>query len=133
MIVIPSDTFAVFPKTKLQGLFYRVEVLAESVLFALVPPTVVLSSIGPTINAEALLFIKQELTLIADTIRVNEDTISRHVVVEPFSVALSTVFPKISAETLDFVVDPVSFISGSICPGVLAFAFLFTKNVVALV
>jgi hypothetical protein len=103
------------------------------VLFALVPPTFIVSSVGPLVNAEALLLIKQELTLVADTICINEDTITRHVVVEPLSIALATVFPKVSADTLYLVVNPVSFIRGPICPGVLAFAFLLTKDVVSLV
>lgn len=102
-------------------------------LFALVPPTFIVSSVGPLVNAEALLLIKQELALVADTICINEDTITRHVVVEPFSIALATIFPKICADTLYLVVNPVSFISGPICPGVLAFAFLLTKYVVSLV
>ena len=124
--------FAVFPKSKLQSLFFRIVVLAESVLFVLVKPTFIFS-IVTRVNAEALLFIKQELTLVADTICINEDTITRHVVVEPLSIALATIFPKICADTLYLVVNPVSFIRGPICPGVLAFAFLLTKDVVSLV
>ena len=93
-------------------------------LFAFVPPSFILASVGPAVNPVSFLLIRNELSFILQPISVYVNPISLHLVVDPLTVVLSAVLPQVNAVPVDFVVQPVSFVGASIVECVLAPAFL---------
>jgi hypothetical protein len=79
-------------------------------LFSFEPVSFVQTPIHPSIASESLLFIKEVLTLIPHSIRINVNAIPMHVVIEPLAEVLATIFPKVGTQSVDFVLTPLSLI-----------------------
>jgi hypothetical protein len=70
---------------------------ADSVLFALVPPSLVHSSISPPVDTETFLLVEEVLAVVSYSVSVHVDAVARHIVVQPLAVALTTILPKVDA------------------------------------
>jgi len=77
----PFYSFAVLPEPILHLLVLRYYVLAESVLFSLVPVSFVASLIGPGVDAEAVLLVILILSLVLAPVVPDIDTHPLHIVV----------------------------------------------------
>jgi hypothetical protein len=108
----PLDTFSTLPKTILLGLFLSIDVSADTVLFATMPPAIVFAAISPIINAKAFLLVVHVLAVIAHTIRVNVNSVPLHIIVGPGAVVLAAISPQINAVTINFVVFPIAIVGG---------------------
>ena len=93
-------------------------------LFAFVPPSFILASVGPAVNTVSFLLIRNELSFILQHIGIDVNPVALHLVVDPLTVVLSAVPPQVNAVPVDLVVQPVSFVGASIVESVLAPAFL---------
>lgn len=116
LFVEPFDALACLPQTVFDAVFRCVCVGAQPVLLALVPPTFVLATVGPVVDAVAFLLIVLVLTIIAHAVTVHIDSESMHVVLSPLTVIRSAVVPKVDSIPVDFVVQPLSVVGGAVSP-----------------
>ena len=100
-------------------------------LFALVPPALILAPVCPVVYTVAFLFIVQVLAIVPDAIGVNIDSVPAHVVVGPLAVVFAPVSPQVSPEAVDLVVDPLAFVGATVSPGVATQTLLTAHHVVA--
>lgn len=100
----PLDSFADLPQTILLRLLLCIHVSSNSVLFATVPPAIILTPISPIVNSESLLFIIKVLAVVANTIRVNINAVALHIVIGPGAVVFTTVGPQVNTVAVNFII-----------------------------
>lgn len=133
LLVEPLHAFTVLPEPVLHRALIPVRVGAQTVLFALVPPAVVLASVSPVVHSVPFFLVLVVLAIVTHPVRIDVDAGAVHVVVLPLAVVLATVFPQVNAVAVDFIVSPLAFICASIGPDVLSDSFLLRHHIVALV
>jgi hypothetical protein len=80
------------------------------VLFTLVPPSLLLTPIGPVVHTVTFLLIIQVLPVVPHTVGVNVDSVAGHVVVCPLTEVFAAVLPQITSKSIDLVVEPLAFV-----------------------
>jgi len=90
-LIEPFDTFAIFPKTKLDFAVLGDEIGAETVLLALVPETFIATLISPGVDTKAMLLVILVLTTVHSAVVPDVNSHAFHVVVEPFALVLAAV------------------------------------------
>lgn len=133
LLVEPLDSLSVFPQPVFYLALRVVDVRAQAVLFAFVPPALVFTPVCPVVYAEAFFFVHKVLPVVAHSVRVYVDAKALHIVGLPLAVVLAAVFPEVDAISVDFIVEPLAFICGSVSPGVLASALFLAHDVLSLV
>lgn len=126
LLVEPLQSLALLPDAVLFLAFLRVFENANAVLLAAVPPALILSSISPEIVTVPCLLVIKELTFISDTVVVDVNAVSWHVILFPLAVVFATIFPHILTNAVNFVVVPVTRVKWTVGPCILAEALLFT-------
>ena len=112
----PCDSLSMFPKTILYLSFAWVFVNSKTVLFTIIPPAFVFSSISPEIKAISSLFVLFVLSFIGNSIGIDIYTHTVHVVIIPVSIVFSSIFPFVLADTINAIINPVTLVNGAICP-----------------
>ena len=133
LLVDPTVTLTLDPDAASRFLVRLNPVSAFAVLTAILPLTVVLTSVSPEVHAMTMLTILDVLSLVTPSILPGVDAVSMHVVVLPLARVLAPVDPLIGATAVNFVVMPVAIIFATIFPGVLATTVLPSFHVLALV
>ena len=133
LLVEPFHALTVFPESILNVALRAVYVGAKAVLFALVPPTLVLASICPVINSEPFLLVHNVLSVVAHPIGIHVNAKALHIVGFPLTVVFATIFPEVHSIAVEFVVQPLAIICRTVGPGVLTSALFLAHDVLALV
>jgi len=107
----PGYSLSMFPKAILHLSFAWILVNTKSMLLSVVPPAVVLATIGPKVEAVTGFLVLFVLSFVGYTVCVDVDAHTMHIVVVPMAIVLSSVFPLILAYAVDPVVHPVSLIN----------------------
>jgi hypothetical protein len=89
----PLNALACFPKPKLYAVFCTISIRPKTVLLSLVPPTLVLATVGPVVDTEAFFFVIFILTIVSHTVLIKVYAESVHVVLPPLSVVLTSIMP----------------------------------------
>ncbi len=104
LLIKPLHSAAVLPKPILDAALRVVDVRAEAVLLAFMPPPLIFAAVGPVVNAKALFLVHEVLPVVAHSIRVDVDTVALHVIRLPLTVILAAVLPQVDTVSVDLVV-----------------------------
>jgi len=129
--VKPGDALAMLPEAVLNFAFSWILVDAETMLLAIVPPALILSTICPEVEAKPCLLILLVLAFVSDTIGVDINSHTVHVIVVPVAVVLASIFPLVLAYSVDTVVNPVTLINRPVGPGVSSISLFLAVLVLA--
>jgi hypothetical protein len=110
LLIEPLNSLASFPKPIFDAVFRAIGVGAKSMLLALVPPALVLAPIRPVVNTVTFLLIIFVLSIVPDSIRVDIDTETMHVVGTPLTIVGSAIVPQVYSVAVYFVVQPLPVI-----------------------
>ena len=133
LLVEPLYSLSIFPEAILDIALSYVAVRAKTVLFPLVPPSLIFASISPEVDSVALLLVHKVLTIVSHSVRVDVNAEPLHVVGLPLAEVFTAISPEVDTVTMDLIVYPLTFISRAISPGVLSSSFLLTHDVLSLV
>ena len=133
LLIKPLHSLTVLPQPVLDVAFCVVYVCSKAMLLTLVPPALVFTAICPVVNTEAFFFIHEVLAIVANTVSVNIDSMTLHIVGLPLTVVLAAILPEVDAVTMNLVIEPLAFVSASISPSIFAMALLLAHYVFTLV
>ena len=89
-------------------------------LLPFVPPSLVLSSVSPTIDAVTAFLVVFELSCVSYSIDVSIDSNAMHIVILPCAIEFPPVLPSVMSVPIDFIVFPLANIDTSVCKMVSA-------------
>mmetsp|Transcript_31584 Transcript_31584/g.69725 ORF Transcript_31584/g.69725 Transcript_31584/m.69725 type:complete len:306 (-) Transcript_31584:37-954(-) len=121
--VYPPSPLSVKPFTFPTITSHR-DVSASAMLFAILPLTMILSTIRPPKCPNAILLIELVLTHVRAAIKPLERALAMHAVLLPVTFVLPFILPHVCAETMDAILNEVTLVVGSIQPFKAALAAL---------
>ena len=90
-LVEPFNSLAIFPETKFDLTVLGDEIGAQTVLFTLVPVSLIAAPVCPGVNSEAMLLVVFVLAAVLTPVIPNVDAHTLHIIVQPFSLVFATV------------------------------------------
>ena len=108
-------------------------IFSFTVLFALFPHSVVLSTVCPGVNSEAVLLIIVILSLIHSAVFPTVHPLSMHIIVKPPSLVASSIWPDVLAMATDLIIHPVPLVATVIAPQVFAVPMLHASVIRAVI
>ena len=80
-------------------------------LFSSVPVALITTPIRPEVNPIPLLLVFEELSFVADAIRIDHYTLPLFVALFPLAEVFSTVRPEVDTEAARLILSPLALIS----------------------
>ena len=102
-------------------------------LLSVGPESFIPAAIRPIVDAVPFLLVLCVLPVIADSIGVDINSVTLHVVAAPLAEVLPPILPLVNARALYFIVGPAPLVDGAVCPVVCPKPLLVPPLVFALV
>lgn len=131
--VEPLDSFSVFPKSELYFAVLWNKIGAEPVLFASKPVALVATTVCPSVDSVAMLFVVFILALVHSTVIPNVDACAFHIIFQPLSLIPTSIEPRVHTNSADLVLTPIPSVLTTIVPLVGTNSMLPSESILTLI